>query len=142
MTVSGRISPPRTPLPEMAGPMTLKFVCAAFASLFLVTGCGDNSQRVAFVQDGEGWKEISLAEARALQRQEQEAQDLLSQAPPELLEAIERNPSEADVLAQINDKDLTELTQEDFANLSVIIAKEVCNIPDGQDIDPTTPCEF
>ena len=122
---------------ETAGSMTLKPVILALITSALLAGCDGGNQRVAYVGDGDSWQQVSLEEAAALQALQQEAE-----ANPDLMAAVARNPDEAEVIAQLNAKDPAPWTQEDLANMSVIIAKDVCNIPDGQVITPTTTCNF
>jgi hypothetical protein len=76
----------------------MRLICAALASVVLVTGCGGPSPRVAFVQDGEGWRQISLAEARSLKRQEQAAALQNEPVPTDLspTDPIPTDPASAD----------------------------------------------
>jgi hypothetical protein len=147
----------------------MRLICAALASVVLVTGCGGPSPRVAFVQDGEGWRQISLAEARSLKRQEQAAALQNEPVPTDLspTDPIPTDPASADpVSADPASKDpmsaieppavmaeaaapaqhtaLAELSSQgsaaDTDKTSVSIAKDVCNIPGGQSPTPTPPC--
>ncbi len=61
---------------------------------------------------------------------------------PELLDAIARNPSAADVDARLQGRDITDLSDAEIADLSLIAAREICNIPEGVPITATTPCNF
>ncbi|EBA15032.1 alpha-ketoglutarate decarboxylase [Roseobacter sp. SK209-2-6] len=117
--------------------MTLKSLPLALMATALLAGCDAGNQRVAYVGDGDNWQQVSLKEAAQFKALQQGIE-----AKPELVAAVARNPDEAEVLAQLNAKDPGDWTEEDFANMSVIIAKDVCNIPDGQVITPTTTCNF
>ncbi len=126
----------------------MRLICAALASVVLATGCSGPSPRVAYVQDGEGWRQISLAEARSLKRQEQAAApqneptpisaDQMSAIPPPAALA------EAEAAAPLQHTPLAELSSQgsaaDTDKTSVSIAKDVCNIPGGQSPTPTPPC--
>ena len=143
--------------------MTLKLIYAALASVVLVTGCSGPSPRVAFVQDGADWRQISLSEARSLQRQEQAAAKTQvdqtqavpqSQAEPqssaepkasaEPMSAIPPSTNQAEVSAPAQNTDLAapsgEPSAEGTDKTSVSIAKDVCNIPGGQNPTSTPPC--
>ncbi len=129
----------------------MRLIYAALASVVLVTGCSGPSPRVAFVQDGEDWRQISLSEARSLQRQEQAAAKThVDQTPAEPkasvepMSAIAPSATKAEAAALAQDTDLAEPSAkappEDTDKTSVSIAKDVCNIPGGQSPTPTPPC--
>lgn len=129
----------------------MRLICAALASVVLVTGCSGPSPRVAFVQEGEDWRQISLSEAKTLQRQQQVAAkpqtDQSLEEPQSSIEPMSAIPSpalKAEAAAPAQDIDLAEglakTSPEDTDKTSVSIAKEVCNIPGGQNLTSTPPC--
>ena len=129
----------------------MRLIYAALASVVLVTGCSGPSPRVAFVQDGEDWRQISLSEARSLQRQEQAAAKThVDQIPAEPkasvepMSAIAPSATKAEAAAPAQVTVLTapsgNPSAEDTDKTSVSIAKDVCNIPGGQNPTSTPPC--
>jgi hypothetical protein len=55
--------------------------------------------------------------------------------------AVERNPTKADVERNLILRDVDNgLTQAEVADITVIAAREACNIPDGTRITADTPC--
>lgn len=105
-----------------------------FFSVIALTAAGcdttASNARAAYVEQNGTLVEVPyhLAEAAA--------------GTPHILDAIARDPNAADVDARLKGRDLTQLSQAEIADLSLIAAREICNIPEGVPITATTPCNF
>lgn len=60
--------------------------------------------------------------------------------PAPLARAVAANPSDAQIQAQLQGKDFLDLTPDDIAALSLMAARDMCNLPEGTPITSATPC--
>ncbi|WGW03925.1 hypothetical protein [Tropicibacter oceani] len=119
----------------------------AFAALALLAACGSGQGQVYFAQQNGQWVEISSADYAALQGGATPVQARPAAAPfqpetldptGELREAIARNP-----YARRTDTKLSPDSAPDVvADVSLEIALDLCNIPEGTRLTATTPCNL
>lgn len=99
-------------------------------SLVMVAACDSGPKNeVLLLQDGNSLRQLSTTN-RVIESQGRRAVD----------DAFARNEDPAAIRARLAGRDLRTLSPSERADLAILAARDICNVPDNQRLEPNTRC--